>query len=123
MLEAIGVGFEKTLKSLDSLAVAVVSHAITTNQTWPFVTVPDFAIHAAKMISNSDAIIVGVLPLVATEKRAQWERYTITNNQWVNASVQLQADYAFFNGPLEYDTSKYDGVVYGDFGPIEQNVE
>ena len=114
---------DSTFGSLDSLATGLVSYAKASNQTWPFVTVPDFAIHAAKMISNCDAIIVGVLALVATEKRAQWERYTITNNQWVNASVQLQADYAFFNGPLEYDTSKYDGVVYGDFGPIEQNVE
>ena len=123
VLESIGIGFEKTLKSLDSLAVAVVSHAITTNQTWPFVTVPHFAFHSAKMISNSDAVVVIMLPLVAAEKRTQWENYTITHNQWVNESVPLQEDYAFYSGPLNYDTSEYDGVIYGDFGPVEYDVE
>jgi len=37
VLEAIGKSLEKTLKGLDSLSVAVVSHARATNQTWPLV--------------------------------------------------------------------------------------
>ena len=123
VLEVVGLSFETALKSLDSLAVAFVSEANISNQTFPFVTVPDFPILAAKMISNSDAFVVTFWPLIANELREQWEQYSVTHSQWVNASVRLQQDYAFYHGPLEFDTSNYDGVIYGDLGPIEYDVE
>ena len=37
-LQAVGNSLEKTLKSLDSLTVSIVSNARVTNQTWPYVS-------------------------------------------------------------------------------------
>jgi len=52
VLEAIGKSLEKTSKSLDSLTVAIVSHVRDTNQQWPLVVVPDFALRASKIIDS-----------------------------------------------------------------------
>ena len=123
VLESVGISFETALKSLDSLAVAFVSEATISNQPFPFVTVPDFAILAAKMISNSDSFVVTFWPVIASKDREHWEEYSLTHNQWVNASVHLQEDYAFYHGPLEYDTSNRNGVIYGDFGPVQFDLE
>jgi hypothetical protein len=122
VLEAVGKSLEKTLKSLDSFAVAIVSHAHNTNQTWPFVAVPDFAIRAAKMISLSNAVFISILPLVSNQTREEWERFAATHDQWLNESVHLQERYDLFHGPLMYALGHID-VIWGDFGDIDYSVE
>ena len=122
VLEAVGKSLEQTLKSLDSFAVAAVSHAHNTNQTWPFVTVPDFAMRAAKMISLSNVVFVSILPLVSNQTREEWERFAATHDQWLNESVHLQEQYDLFHGPLMYALGHID-VIWGDFGDIDYGIE
>ena len=122
LLEAIRKSLLRTLESLDNLAVATVSHARSTNQTWPTVTVPDFAMRAAKMMSLSDAVFVALLPRVTNDTRLTWERYAATHDQWFNQSVHLQENYDLFHGPIKYATG-HTNVIWGDFGDIEYNLE
>ena len=121
-LEAIGNSIEKTLKSLDSLTVSLVSNARVTNQTWPFVTVADFAIRAAKVISISDAVFLSVMPVVTKAKRGQWEAYCVENDQWLNSSIGLQDEYDLYQGPLDLAYGK-NPIIWGDFGDIPYDIE
>jgi len=83
VFEAIGSTLALSLGALDTFAVNQVSFARYTNATWPFVTIPDYAIKAAKIRSLSKAILVSQYHLVRTEDKAKWENYSIQNDAWV----------------------------------------
>ena len=83
VFEAIGSTLALSLGALDNFAVNQVSFARYTNETWPFVTFPDYAIKAAKIRSLSKAILVSQYHLVSTEKKTEWEKYSIENDDWV----------------------------------------
>lgn len=121
VLEAIGKSLEQTLKSLDALTVSIVSHAHATNQTWPFVTVPDFTLRAAKTISLSDVVFMSILPLVTNQTRHKWEEYAVNHDTWTNTSVQLQSEYNLYHGTLQLAYESVN-VIWGDFGDIAYNL-
>lgn len=82
---------ERTLGSLDALQNHLVAWARGTNQTWPFVTVPNFYVQAAKIKLLSDVGYIMVNPLVTNENRREWEDYVVANQGWVNESMKVQA--------------------------------
>jgi hypothetical protein len=84
VLDDIGKSLYLTLGTVDSFVVNIVSSAGNTDEAWPFVTVPDFAVRAAKVLSLSDAIFLTVYPLVSGDQRSNWENYTSENKQWVS---------------------------------------
>jgi len=53
VLEAVGSSLYLTLGAIDALVDSMISFAHYTNQTWPFVTIPDFAVRSAKIRSLS----------------------------------------------------------------------
>jgi hypothetical protein len=68
--EAFGSNLDKTLGLLDSVAVTLVSMVRNDNETsWPFVTVPNFAIRMSKLLPFTAALNINVLPLVTAEER------------------------------------------------------
>ena len=121
VLESIGESLERTLKAFDGFAISIVSHARATNQSWPFVTMPDFTIRSAKVLSSSEATYLTVAPLVTQQEREQWELYSMQNDHWVNGSIQLQENYDLFHGLNEYNWGRHPSV-YGDFGDIPRNI-
>lgn len=76
IMESIGSTLDVTLGSLDTLQVSMVSHAKATGQKWPFVTIPDFAVHAEKVRSMSKSLFVFEYLLVEEEERRAWEEYS-----------------------------------------------
>lgn len=44
VMDSIGKAIYKSLGAVDAFATHVVSHARDTNQTWPFIIYPDFAL-------------------------------------------------------------------------------
>lgn len=60
VLDSIGKAIERTLGAVDSYATTLVSHARATNQSWPFVTFPDFAVLTEKTRSLSAGVIVSM---------------------------------------------------------------
>ena len=121
ILGSIGQNIGTTLAALDVLVASMVSFAHSTNQTWPFVTVPDFEVRAAKVRSLSNLILVNHLPLVRPgEEREEWERYSIENSDWVRTSMKVQEQDENYYGPVMYDYDVY-GVIHGDFGDVPYN--
>jgi hypothetical protein len=100
---AVAKSLEQTVGALDVLAATLVSHAAHSNQSWPQVTLPDFAIHASKVLPSSNALYLSVLPLVTSRQRVAWERYAGANDAWVNESMRLQETWSGYHGPVIYD--------------------
>jgi hypothetical protein len=120
VLAAIGASLDSSLAAVDAFVVSIVSYAKATNQTWPFVTIPDYAVRAGKIRSLSNAVVIGTYPLVKTEDRKEWERYTAENNYWVEESIDIQERDSSFMGPIIREYETWD-VIYGgdEWGMME----
>jgi hypothetical protein len=120
ILEAAGSSLDKTLGLLDSIAVSYVSEADFTNQSWPFVSMPNFAVRMAKVLPLTDAIIINVLPYVKNELRAEWEAYTVSQHDWVEQSMKIQDHWEGYYGPIVYN-SPPNKVLHSDFADLPYN--
>ena len=90
LFEAVGMVLAATLGAVDTFALGMVSYSQYANKTWPFVTVPDFAVRGAKLISLCKATVVNAQPLVADKQRDEWEKYALMNDGWVNEGIHVQ---------------------------------
>jgi hypothetical protein len=82
---------ERTLGALDALQSQIVSEARSSNQTWPFVTIADFAVRASKLRLLSEVLAISMGNIVTKENRLQWEAYAKENQGWVNESMNVQS--------------------------------
>jgi hypothetical protein len=121
ILESIGSSFERTLGTMNALAVILVSNAHDQGHPWPFVTLPDFALHASKLIPLTDGLFLSVLPIVTPSEKQKWEEYALQKDYWVNESLALQTVWDGYYGNITYDWTRSD-TIYGDFGAIDDNV-
>jgi hypothetical protein len=121
VLEAIGNSLDKTMGAVDAYAVSLMSSVRATNQTWPFVYIPDFPVRTAKVLSLSESIYIGVFPIVTRETRSEWEAFSLEYAKWVNISMKIQESDPNYHGPVFYNwTAK--GEIHHDFFDIPQNV-
>ncbi len=79
VIESFHDTLDRSLVALDSMSVQITSVAKATNQSFPFVTVPDFEVRGANFRINSGSPQLLYMPIVADEKRAQWEEYSLAN--------------------------------------------
>ena len=121
VLESIGSSFDRTLGTMNAIAVILVSNAHDQGHKWPFVTLPDFALHASKLIPLTDGLFLSVLPIVAPSEKRKWEQYAWRKDYWVNESLALQEVWEGYHGNITYDWARSD-TIYGDFGVIDDNV-
>jgi hypothetical protein len=104
VLQTIPSVLENSISSLDMMATAVVSHASSTNMTWPFVTIPDFPNRAAKALSSFFGVSLYFVVLVQPAERYQWEQYTADHRHIVNDTLRFMSkDKSFYgNATREY---------------------
>jgi hypothetical protein len=121
VLNGVGGSLHRTLGVLDSIAVSYVSHARNHNDTWPFVTLPDFGAKMAKLLPLTDATLISLLPIIHPEKRKEWEVYARENKEWVNESLALQDTWDGFHGKVDFGWQPRE-VIFSDAGDIEANV-
>lgn len=132
VLEAVGSSLERTMGVLNAISLSFVSFAANANieddsnnngtvNNWPFVTLPDFALHAAKLLPLTDGVYVSVQPVVYPTQKEQWEEYASQNDQWVNETLDIQEVWDAYYGSttLSWMKSRH---IYGAFGSIESNV-
>ena len=93
IIEAVQNGAQHKMEAIGSLAELVQAHAINSNSTWPFVTVPFFEEHVLATRSLTEAYGILLFPIVTKENREAWEAYSIENRGWVNDSYACQKDY------------------------------
>ena len=112
VLASLGSNVDLTLGAADALATSIVSVARATNQTWPYVTIPDFAVQAGKVLSLSSAYIINLYILVQDEQRAAYEAYMAQNNAWVDETILLHDKDSSFDPPKDPDFVNWN-VIHG----------
>lgn len=121
VLEGVGSAITRTLAPLDALALSLVSYARATNNTWPFVTFPDYGLRLSKLLPFTDAMLIEYMPIVQPEQKEEWELYCSEHNQWVNQSIKLQDSWDKYTGPIIYDWEPTD-KIFSDSGDLESNI-
>ena len=127
VLEAVGSSLERTLGVMNVIALAYVSYAATiadlTNVTslWPLVTLPNFALHASKLLPLTDGLFIVMGPIVSPSQRTQWEAYASQNDQWVNETLQIQEIWGNYYGEVNYDWIKSE-QIYSSTRDIDSNM-
>jgi hypothetical protein len=109
VLQGVTTSLLATLGAIDALLVNIVSFAKYSNSSWPLVTVPDYAVRAAKVRSLSKAVLVGQYHFVTDAERSTWEEYSVANDHWVEQGIQVQQNDETYQGMI---TTDYD--VRGD---------
>ena len=71
------------LTSLDSFRIAITSHAISSNATWPYVTNPNYDLRANSAREIGAMLSVNFHALVTENNREAWENYTMENIDWL----------------------------------------
>jgi hypothetical protein len=107
VLDGLGESIKSNLGAMDAFASMMVSTAKHTNQTFPFVTIPTFAIKASKLLTLCDGFALTTQTVVNANQRLKWEAYTMENQGWVNETKEVQELDVFYN----------DVVTYGDEHP------
>ena len=64
--------------------------AIGANRTWPFVTLPAFEAQVDSLVKQTGAWTMGIGHLVSEEDRPEWERYTATNQGWIQEGLDYR---------------------------------
>jgi hypothetical protein len=110
--------FEQTLTTFDLYTTNILSVVSSTNQKWPFVTIPYFPVLGSKLRSASDGISITLSTVVHSNQRVEWENYTsIYGPIWVNETIYIQANDAHYYG-LNDDNYTIEDQIYSDFGIV-----
>jgi hypothetical protein len=91
IIESFHDAVELRLGSINSLANSITSQALATNQTFPFVTIPDFEILGSDLRVQAGAMILYWTPLVTDETRAAWEAYAFKNRAQVDVAFEEES--------------------------------
>lgn len=126
VLASLGASLDSSLAAIDSLVVQVVSMAQISNQTWPFVTIPNLEVRTGKIRKLANSVVMIMYPFVTTGQRPEWERYSAENGpHWVDESLNIQQHTSHFTGPIirDYETwnvihrnDEYEKPNAGEFG-------
>jgi hypothetical protein len=88
VLDAFEEAVEHRLGAINTMANSITSHALATNQTFPMVTIPDFALRGADFRIQATAPVMHWLPLVSDDNRDAWEAYALENRFQIDEAFQ-----------------------------------
>ena len=118
----IAEGFTRMMAATDALTVNIVSHARDTNQTFPFVVLPDFGVQATKARKLAPTLYYSVSYKVSNENRAAYEDFTVTHDAWVSETLRTQAlDDTFFGVTPTIDSFDIKKRIRGYAGDMPEN--
>jgi hypothetical protein len=130
IINSIGRGVVNSLAVLDNFGFVAVSLAQFFRKdkgipAWPFVSIPDFGLRAAKDRASCSGITFSFQPvLVGIEQRIAWETFTsnTTNQYWVNQSKVIQETDRNYFGTSTYNTSERT-KLWNEHGDIPYDVD
>ena len=86
---------EKNLGSVASLSTDYTSYALlqkqATNRSFPFVTLPNFAVRGSHFRAQSGSHVVHWTPLVTDDNREAWEAYALEHRQHIDEQFEVDA--------------------------------
>jgi hypothetical protein len=113
VMSAMGENLERTLQAADAFVSSMASHAQVSNQTWPFVVIPDFAVRAEKVRELSKAVLVNLFQVVERDQRDLWENYTTqVGKAWVDESISVVENFEGIDWPIVWNYTLWD-VIHG----------
>ena len=117
VLESFNGAVNNNFGSIDALSSAVTEHALSTGQTFPNVTFPDFHTLAASTRVMTNAIYVFYIPIVTEETRRPYEEYC-QEHQWYlfPAFLEQQALAAVKDAHFGLDSAPLPGQEEGGGG-------
>jgi hypothetical protein len=98
LVESVGTSLDIKLGTVDYMDVTTVSYADSTGADWPQVTIPDFAVRAAKVRSLTGAVVIQMYMVVNEEQKEAWEVYTSQNDYWIQEDLDIQRKDSTFTG-------------------------
>lgn len=108
---------DDNLGAADAFGVKMISSALTSNSTWPEVTVPNFALHATKVLRLSKAFHLYSCVLVDGNRRNEWQEYADRHKDWIQESLDIQEQLEDWTYPIIRDfENSYD--VIGIDSPV-----
>lgn len=72
------------------LAKEMTSFAMVRNETWPFVTLPDFERRNEKPMHISEATLISFQTLVRPGEEQQWGQYSMNNSGWIREALLFE---------------------------------
>jgi signal transduction histidine kinase len=107
IIKAFHDSVEQKLGAINTLSTQMTSYALYTNKTFPFVTLPNFAVRGADLRLQGKAMIVHWMPLVSDDNREEWEEYALANRHQIDEAYEADKD-------LRSQQDDFFGVVLGD---------
>jgi hypothetical protein len=122
ILESIGATFDRTLGSIDTFAVGLVSTAKQSDEAFPFVTLDDFPVKSSKILTLSKGVLFTFFNLVTEQQRPLWNNYSVSNDAWVGDSLDVQekAQNKTFFGPIKRNWKKPTDI-YQNIGELVES--
>ncbi len=95
-------------------------HALSTNETFPSVTLPYFEVAAGRDVRQVTGIIgsVAFAPLVTLDQKAEWEAYSLQHQNWLEESERALSLPSSYQG-LNISSYIYDRDVNGNTYPVQ----
>ena len=84
---------------------------------WPFVTIPDFKVHAQNLRRQTISVGFFLLPVVEPQDRMQWVQYVMSNLDWYEGSPFFPDIWSFNS---DFQPKAYDWNATGPFLPVWQ---
>lgn len=81
------------LSAIGSMATAITSHAISTSQQFPMVTLPHFELRGSDLRVQTDSFIIHYMPVVNESMRTAWEEYALQNRGHIDEAFQSDTLY------------------------------
>jgi hypothetical protein len=120
VMQTVGASVENTFAALDLLSTTMVSHAISSNESWPFVTIPHFGNKVSKIITMSAGLSLCTTVVVEADQREEWEKYSWANRGIVNESLQILSTDVNYRGQIGWDVP-LNPSIHSDYGPVYYN--
>ncbi|CAB9511296.1 Receptor-type guanylate cyclase gcy [Seminavis robusta] len=121
VLEAMGKTLDQTVGATDAFIRQIVSHARHSNSTWPFVTMPDYGLHAGKLLKLSKDFTCSICVFVEPDQREDWLEYANDNLHWVDEAKAIQDKDPDWTKSQDFvNTINYD--LWGFDGPGRINI-
>jgi hypothetical protein len=102
VMDGIGMGIHDSLSAMASFGTLMASYAQQSNQSFPFFTLPGFAVKASRLLTITAGIQISIQTVVTSEQRLKWEAYTLENEWWVNETKSVQEIDQFYYGDVPY---------------------
>ena len=101
VVDAFQANADRRLGALQGFSQQMTSHAVSANETFPFVTLPDFERRASYTLKLADSVAMLIFPIIRGEQRADWEAYSVANQAWLTEGLAVQAE-------IQSDSKKID---------------